>query len=283
MPTTRPIAVAARVVAVAGLALLLLAGCARDSGDWRSAQDADTQEAYEAFLARHPQSEFAPKAKERTAQLVEERDWGVATQEDAPEAYQTFIGQHPDGKWTQEARIRVENFNVIAASASAPEVAMASAGAAPDVAAASKAAAAEGTAPRPSVATPSAATTVAAAAQARARAPASVLTPRAAPAPVAPAARAQRPRGPDAAAASGAGHRVQLGALSSAQKAEAEWSRVRQRFAALRGLEPRITPVQTASGRLYRLQADVADAASARTLCETLKAGGQACLYVPPR
>ena len=78
-------------------------------------------------------------------------------------------------------------------------------------------------------------------------------------------------------------HRVQLGAFSSVENAEAEWTRVRARFATLQGLDPRITAVQAKSKRLYRLQATLPEAAAAQALCGTLKAGGQACLYVPPK
>lgn len=235
MPHARTLAVASPFAAVAMLTLLVLAGCARDGQDWRSAQDADTQEAYDAFLAKHPQSEFAPQAKERAAQLLEERDWAVATQSDTPEAYRKFVAAHADGKWTQEARIRIENFNVMAASA-------------PEVPAAPAAAAAPAPAPKPAVA-PQSAT-------------------------VAPKSTAPAPSGD---------HRVQLGAFSSVGKAEAEWARARERFAPLKALEPRITAVQTPAGRLFRLQVGLQDAAAARALCDTLKVGGQACLYVPPK
>jgi cell division protein FtsN len=246
MPHARPLAAASPVAVVAMLTLLALAGCARDGQDWRSAQDADTQEAYDAFLAKFPESEFAPKARERAAQLLEERDWAVATQADTPEAYQKFVAAHGDGKWTQEARIRIENFNVMAASA--PEMPAAAATAPP-------------------------AAPAAAAARPAAPAPASAPRPAATPAPAAAAGTAA-PAGE---------HRVQLGAFSSVEKAESEWARVRERFAPLKSLEPRINAVQTAAGRLFRLQAGLPDAAAARALCDTLKAGGQACLYVPPK
>lgn len=245
MPTPRPPAAASPVVAAALLVLLALGGCARDGRDWRSAQQADTQEAYDAFLAKHPASEFAPKAKERAGQFVEERDWASATTSDSPEAYQSFIGRHPRGKWTQEARIRVENFYVMAATA--PEVPAASA----------------------------------ASAQTTAAVAASVSPPAARPA--ATAAPGAPPDAVAGAAGNAGEHRVQLGAFSSLENAEAEWTRVRERFAALQSLDPRITAVQTEARRLFRLQATLPDAAAAKALCEKLKADGQACLYVPPK
>ncbi|MCP5339269.1 MAG: SPOR domain-containing protein [Sinobacteraceae bacterium] len=251
----------ARLLPVLCAALLALAACARDAGDWKSAQTEDTQEAYEAFLARHPDSQFAPLAKVRAMQLLEEHDWAEATQADTPEAYQGFIVRHPDGKWTPEARIRIENFKLMAATtanaADAPGVpaAPATSTVAPPASAA--------VAPRPAATSPAPAPT-------RSAAPA-----------VAPPA----PRGAGAATASNAaaGHRVQLGAFSSTAKAEAEWARLRSRFPLLQPLEPQITAVETRNGRLFRLQAGVADAAEAGRLCERLKAGGQACLVVPPR
>jgi cell division protein FtsN len=249
--------------AVALLALFGLVGCARDSQDWRSAQQADSQEAYEAFLDRYPQSEFAPQAKERAAQLAEERDWAAATGSDTAAAYQQFVGRHPDGKWTQEARIRIENFNVMAATA--PEAAVGDAPAAA-VVVAGKSAASVAASPKPAASV--AAKPVVASSTRPAATPVAAAQPR-------PAAASATP---DA-----GGHRVQLGAFSSQVKAESEWTRVRGRFAPLQGLEPRITAVQTPAGRLFRLQADVPSEAGGKALCEQLKASGQACLYVPPR
>jgi cell division septation protein DedD len=84
-----------------------------------------------------------------------------------------------------------------------------------------------------------------------------------------------------AGASSASGFRVQLGAFSSVDKAESEWTRARGRFPALQSLEPRITPVQTQAGRLFRLQAGVPDEAAGKSLCDSLKGGGQPCLVVP--
>ncbi|MCU0757775.1 MAG: SPOR domain-containing protein [Steroidobacteraceae bacterium] len=268
---------------------LLLAACAGDAGDWKAAQDADTQEAYEAFLARHPDSEYAPQAKERTAQLLEERDWAAATRSDTPEAYQKFIGQHPDGKWTQEARIRVENFNVMAAAA--PEVpaepAEPAGTARPGATAAARAA---GTAPGTTTPVLAATKPAPGSRPAPAPAPASAMREEravAASAPASPKGAAEAPATGGAATAGAAGaspapgYRVQLGAFSSVDKAEAEWARARDRFPALQSLEPRITPVQAQARRLFRLQAGMPDEAAAKGLCETLKGGGQPCLVVP--
>ncbi len=167
------------------------------------------------------------------------------------------------GKWTQEARIRVVNFYVMAATA--PEVPAASA-APVSAPAAPQAQTVAGAATGPSPAAKPAATAAAAMPAVAKSAPLAASGP----VPVAPQGAV-------------GDHRVQLGAFSSVENAEAEWTRVRARFATLQGLDPRITAVQAKSKRLYRLQATLPDAAAAQALCGTLKAGGQACLYVPPK
>lgn len=227
-------------------AVLLLAACSREAGDWRSTQGTDTIEAYERFIEQYPQSEFAAQARERTRQLAEERDWQLATGVDTAEAYQQFLSQYPEGRWAQEARVRIENFNVMegapVASAAAPAVPATTAAPAaavplPDAAA------------RPAAAPPALAPPVA---TLRAAAPAGV-------------------------------HRVQLGAFSSEAKAREAWQTAAGRFAALRSLTPQVSATTRADARLYRLQATLRSEADARELCRTLQAAGQACLYVPPQ
>jgi hypothetical protein len=87
-----------------------LAGCSREQRDWRSAQSADSLEAYDQFLERHPDGQLATQARMRLLQLTEERDWQRASTSDTADAYKRFLNQHPSGKWSQEARIRSENF-----------------------------------------------------------------------------------------------------------------------------------------------------------------------------
>jgi cell division septation protein DedD len=89
---------------------LILAGCSHEGADWKSATSADTSEAYQQFLAQHPNSANAPQARTRVAQLQEQHDWQATTSADTREAYEQFLTQHADSKWAQEARIRIENF-----------------------------------------------------------------------------------------------------------------------------------------------------------------------------
>ncbi|MFO1426635.1 MAG: hypothetical protein U1F11_06600 [Steroidobacteraceae bacterium] len=247
------------------LIVALLVACSGVKQDWRSAQAADTLEAYDAFLAKHGDSEFATLAKERVTQLTEERDWEIATQSDTTESYQKFLTQHPEGKWSQEARVRIENFNVMNAAAAPPRrrprllAKPATAATAPSP---RHAAAAAPKAPAPKAPAPAA--------------PVERTVP--------PAAARNRPapqKAPAAAAAAGAAAPASSSARSTEAKARAEWRRLQSKFAALKGHEPQIAAAQTPAGKLYRLQMRVADEAAGAKLCATLKAGGQGCIVVP--
>jgi len=226
---------AGKVVLGASL-LLLAAGCSREQQDWRSAEAADSIEAYGDFIQRHPDSELVTQARARVVQLGEDRDWQQAGSSDTAQSYRQFLAQHPNGKWAQEARIRIENFAL---------------GAQPGDASSSGTAAAA--TPSGTPATPAAA-------------PAAAVTtlPVAAPAPA-------------------KGFGVQLGAFSSEATANTAWQALQGRFGAqLQDLSPQVVPADTASGRVYRLQASVADEAHARALCDALKKQSQACVPVLP-
>ncbi|MEJ1963016.1 MAG: hypothetical protein WDO56_16280 [Gammaproteobacteria bacterium] len=108
--TRNALLVTATLVGV--LALATLAGCSREKIDWKSAESADTVEAYDHFLERHPDGELSTQARARVAQLNEERDWKRAAAADTADAYRQFLAQHDSGKWAEEARIRVENFSL---------------------------------------------------------------------------------------------------------------------------------------------------------------------------
>lgn len=251
---------------------LLLVSCSAEKSDWQDAQAADTAEAYEQFISKHPQSALATEARTRTKQLEEEKDWEKATGIDTADSYQAFLAKYPEGKWSEEARIRIENFNVLGAPASSTE--------------------AEADKPQPDAAAPAAETPKAEAPKAEVPkaevpkpAPAKVEAPKAAPAKVEapkPAPVVAKPA--PAAAKPAGGYRVQLGAFSSADKANGEWQRLKGKFAAQLGsLTPSVVPVDAASGKLYRLQAIVGAQDKARATCSALTGSGQACVVVAPK
>jgi cell division septation protein DedD len=251
---------AGRVALITVLGLLAV-GCSLEQQDWRSAEAADTREAYGRFVEQHPDSELAVQARARIAQLAEERDWVEAGTVASADAYKAFLAQHPNGKWSEEARIRIEAFSLGSAPRLAPSTPAQPGGAAQGPSGVRALQLATATAPP----------TVHDSAASVAR-----LT-RAEPAEAAPTrVSAARP--------GGSSYGVQLGAFGSEASADREWRRLQGRFGAqLGGLSPRIVAAGNTSGPVYRLQAPAAGEAQARALCDSLKERSQPCVPVLPR
>jgi cell division septation protein DedD len=251
-------------IALIAVLATLAAGCSREQQDWRSAEAADTHEAYGRFVDQHPDSELGAQARARLAQLAEERDWTQAGILATADAYRAFLAQHPSGKWSEEARIRIEAF----ALGSAPRLV-------------SPTRAQPGGAPQgPSGVRALQLATATAPPAVRDTAAGPVVAPliRAGPAEPAPA----RDRSP-AAGTGGKAYGVQLGAFGSEASADREWRRLQGRFGAqLGGLSPRIVAASDTSGQLYRLQAPAAGEAQARALCDSLRERSQPCVPVLP-
>ena len=219
------------LVIVFAVSLLSLVGCSREKSAWRSAQAADSPESYEQFIEAHPESTLVANARERLAQLAEEKDWRNAAGVDSIDAYRQFLTLHPSGKWAREAQIRIDNFLSTAAGAGAGA----------------------GAASTPAVGAPGDA-----------------------------GAGAQLPDVAPAAAASG-GFGVQLGAFSSAERANDEWKKLQAKASGtLDGLAPRVVVGEAAGKTIYRLQAAVRDEAHARAVCGGLKASNFGCVVVLP-
>jgi cell division septation protein DedD len=287
------------------VSLTVLGACSREQQDWRSAEAADSVAGYGQFLQRHPDSELATEARTRVAQLSEDLEWQRAGSADNADAYKQFLAQHPNGKWAQEARIRIENFALgrEGSTAGSPvsgeaSVSVPATGAMSAVTSASDggARAFPGEAARAQAGelarmptTAQASPGEAATSGARAAIPASAqaLPGESAHAPT--SMQALPPSAPQASPAiatawkSDDGFGVQLGAFASEDAATNEWQQLTARFTAeLRGLSPRVVSANTSTGRLFRLQALVADEARARALCDMLKKQSQACVPVLP-
>ncbi len=79
------------------------------------------------------------------------------------------------------------------------------------------------------------------------------------------------------------GFGIQLGAFSSEASASAQWRTLSAKYASqLQGLQQHVVPADTASGRIYRLQAAVGNEDRARAICVQLRTYGQACVAVLP-
>jgi hypothetical protein len=279
MPTMITFRAATAALLVVGLAL---AACSGEQQDWRSAEGADTTEAYARFIEQHPDSELASQARARLSQLAVERDWQHTRSDGTLEAYREFIAHYPGSRYSQEARIRIESAALGSIARIAP-----------------------GT-PEAQAAPPSGVKLLQLAVAPRAQ-PASV--------PTAPAADASPPTGalaqPAALARPGvlaqpgelaqpaesspvaqplAGqdvavlYAVQLGAFGTEESADREWLRLQNRFAAqLAGFTPHVVAADTSVGQLYRLQVAAAGESQARALCDSLKQQSQSCVPVLPR
>jgi hypothetical protein len=241
--------------------LLGLAACNRVGDDWKTAQAADTAEAYQAFVQQHQDSEFAAKAQERIRQLAEDREWQAASGQDSKEGYEQFLAQHADSKWALEARARLDNFAAAAATPATTEAAPVA----------------------DAVATPAPAVAVAAA-----PAPQEKPAPQAKPAVVTPSVAKAEPAKPAAAkptakpirVASVSGMRyAQLGAFSSRERAEQEWKSLHSRLGTeLGSLQPHYSTGKSGSQLLYRLQVGMASSEQVVDLCSRLKKRSQACI-----
>jgi hypothetical protein len=244
---------------------LLMSGCSREQQDWRAAEAADSIESYSLFIQHHPESELTTQARTRIAQLGEDHDWQHAGSADTADAYRQFLEQHPNGKWAQEARIRLENFSLGAQPAGAA-AATAGAHAAAGGSAGAGAAVTRGA---PGVSAPAGVSASSgASASGAAQSAQSATTTRIA---------LTAPPPPQGAFG------IQLGAFSSEAGASTQWQTLSARFGPeLKGLQERVVPADTASGRIYRLQAVVGDEARARAICESLRRSSQGCVAVLP-
>jgi len=70
---------------------------------------------------------------------------------------------------------------------------------------------------------------------------------------------------------------VQVGAYSTKASAETGWNVLNRQTDAIKGFKYRIVEGKADIGTVYRLQAVTADAAAAKSLCDTLRADGLAC------
>ena len=108
-------------------------------------------------------------------------------------------------------------------------------------------------------------------------------------APVAPAdsAGSATPETPAVAATESAGSAdafgVQLGAFSTAERANEEWTKLQaQAKGTLDGLAPRVVVGEAGGKTIYRLQAEVRDEVQARAVCGGLTSVNKPCVVVLP-
>ena len=87
--------------------LLVLAGCATVDTRWQKAASTDKARAYEAFLKKHPDSDYTVRAREN----IESLHWQEAMSTDKIQAYNAFLKRHPDSEHAVSARLKVESLH----------------------------------------------------------------------------------------------------------------------------------------------------------------------------
>lgn len=76
-----------------------LTGCDRTESDWLKARQANTIQAYNEFLAKHPEGQRVKEAKS----AIEELDWANARQANTEESYRAFLDQRKESRFAPEA------------------------------------------------------------------------------------------------------------------------------------------------------------------------------------
>ncbi len=97
-------------IAVWVLAGCLAAACSRQESGWRSAADADSAAAYQAYLRDFPAGPHADEARQRLRELQDEAAWALAERTQLPESWQRYLGDWPDGRHADAARERLAAF-----------------------------------------------------------------------------------------------------------------------------------------------------------------------------
>ncbi len=92
------------------LAACLAAACSRQESGWRSAADADSVAAYEAYLRDFPAGPQADEARQRLRELQDEAAWANVERAQPPESWQRYLGDWPDGRHADTARERLAAF-----------------------------------------------------------------------------------------------------------------------------------------------------------------------------
>ena len=271
--------------------------------EWQRAGEADTPDAYKQFLAQHPNGKWAQEARIRIENFALGAEGAAAT------ASNNAAGSAASVPSGAEASSSIASSNAAGSAAGVSSGAGGPAATVPNSAAGFAGAASSGAATGTSAGSMAASgsAVVSPGATARAPTPAPMVAGEAAQISTAPSAAAQVPTSPSPAtygytqpaaptqtpsaigtawrsANTGAtAYGVQLGAFASENAAASEWEQLTARFSAqLRGLVPHVVSAETTTGHLFRLQALVADEATARALCDMLKRQSQACVPVLP-
>lgn len=95
------------LIAVAGI--LPLAGCS--SSTWEDAQQADTYEAYQAYIEANPDGDHIAEAQIRADSLY----WNSIKNDTTAPDFQKYLDEFPNGEFRSEAQTKLRRFSPLAA------------------------------------------------------------------------------------------------------------------------------------------------------------------------
>lgn len=93
------------IVVVAFSALGLIMGCS--SSTWEDAQQADTYEAYQAYIEENPEGEHVKEAKKR----ADNHYWNAVKNDSTAKAFEKYLNEFPNGQFRPEAQTRINQLS----------------------------------------------------------------------------------------------------------------------------------------------------------------------------
>ncbi len=97
------IRIAIVLTSLSGLGLLY--GCS--SSTWEEAQQADTYEAYQAYIEDHPDGEHVETAKIRSDSLY----WASIQNDTTAQSFESYLSKFPEGQFQSEAQVKVNQLS----------------------------------------------------------------------------------------------------------------------------------------------------------------------------
>ena len=92
---------------------LFAVGCATMKKDWKVARSADTIQAHEEFLQKHPQGELAGQIRVRVEAMRRDLpDWEKTLETNMIEAYTDFLKIHPNSPFADKAKGKIIDLEV---------------------------------------------------------------------------------------------------------------------------------------------------------------------------